>query len=249
MGPRAASKALAEARKRPDTPCCYLRFYGRLVSLWCRPITGRCVMRSCIVRPFVGLPSSAPPWRARGAVHVGGGLVVRPLARRFQQSLRLSFPVKRGSSGPWVSLHRCLVASTSEARVNLATPLCVRPLSVTDAPPLCPATAAAPGGSPCHYLLCGSDRAGVCPAQVSAVPHSRMGDPSQTLPLARLSRGGPTGDLQPPHPCPCGSKGRSRLPPAFAVFGLGSLAPSDERSALSPSHSNRNRSPSASSGE
>ena len=72
------------ARKWPDTPCCYLRFYGRLVSLWFRPIAGRCVMRSCIVRPFVGLPSLAPPCRARGVVHVGGGFVVRLLARRLQ---------------------------------------------------------------------------------------------------------------------------------------------------------------------
>lgn len=108
MEPRAVSKALAEARKRPDTPCCYLRFYGRSVSLWCRPVTGRCVMRSCIVRPFYGLPSLAPPCRARGAVHAGGGGEVRLLALRCQSSLRLSFRLKGAAlaRGLWL---RCFV--------------------------------------------------------------------------------------------------------------------------------------------
>lgn len=132
MRPRAAFKALAGARKRPDTPCCCLRFYGRSVSRWCRPMAGRCVMRSCIIASFrwvalLGSPVPCPWGRTSGR-----GFGVHHLARRFQQSLRLSFVVERGASSPVGLLHRCLVASTSEVRVNLATPLWACPLSVAD---------------------------------------------------------------------------------------------------------------------
>jgi len=57
-------------------------------------------------------------------------------------------------------------------------------------------------GSPCHYLRCGSDRAVACQPSCRPCNGRSGGDPSQTLPLDRLSRGGPAGDLQPPAPLP-----------------------------------------------
>ena len=96
MKPRAAFKALAVARNRPDTPCCCLRFYGLSVSVWLRPIPGCCVILPCIVRSFHWLPVLAPPWRARGAVHAGGGFGRAFGAVGLMVVIRLSFPGKMG---------------------------------------------------------------------------------------------------------------------------------------------------------
>ena len=131
MGPRAASKALAEASKRPDTPCCYLRFYGLLVSVWLRPPAGRCVMRACIrsllsMGACLGSPVACPWGRP-----CGRGFWSRFRRGRFDGRHQI---VLSGENGR-LARGCCLDVScrcTSEIRLNLATPLWHRPFSVAD---------------------------------------------------------------------------------------------------------------------
>lgn len=162
MKPRTAFKALAGARKRPDTPCCYLRFYGLVVSSWLRPPWGRDVMSACMrCVPFCGCLS----WLPRG-VPLGpsmrAGVCSRSQRGRVNGRHQVILSVEKGSSARGLLL-RCLVASTSEARVNLATPLCGRHLSAADSLPACPFGVVPHRGTPCHYLLRASDRAPAVP--------------------------------------------------------------------------------------
>ena len=135
-------------------------------------------MRSCIVRPFYGLPILAPPWRARGAVHVGGGLCA-PSGASVSAVIRLSSLVKRGGFGPWGCGVDVSCLCTGEIRLNLTTPLWPRPFSVADIV----AGRAQHGRKRQRHALSlpasGSDRAGPCPAPVSGVsrPNGR-----ETLP-------------------------------------------------------------------
>lgn len=136
--------------------------------------------------------------------------------------VRLPFPVRVGGNGRWL-LQRCFVVRPDEVRVNLVTPLWCRPSFVLTWPPMCPTSGESASGSPCHYLRCGSDRAGLTARPwwpCNGCYGQWEGKPSQTLPVARLSRGGPTGDYATP------------APPLGVLQANGRPAPSDGRSAV-----------------
>jgi hypothetical protein len=108
--------------------------------------------------PFSWLPVLAPPCRARGAVHAGGGLHGAPCgALRLVVSSECPFRLKMAAS-PWVVAKMSRVRS-DEARVNLVTPLCRHPLSVADVAARQSQAGESASGEPCHYLPCSSDRA------------------------------------------------------------------------------------------
>lgn len=171
-------------------------------------------------------------------VHVGRGLppplvvrhgramrgVVRVIGQVSFSKVGAMWPGCRGlnSTRPPCGTRRALMRGGSKPDL---TPPPHSPISATTGTRL-PDWGDAPAGRP--VTTCDTVVTGLGSALPLCRPrHGRMGGmPSQALPLARLSRGGPAGDLQPPHPCPCGSKGRTRLPPGFAVFGLGRIAPS-----------------------
>ncbi len=157
-------KALAEARKRPDTPCCYLRFSGRY-SLRVVAARQRAVV-SCGVHSVrflsmvacLGSPVSVPV----GPYMLGGGLVGAPFGARLIRVMSgCPFRVSVGGNGRWL-LQRCFVVRPDEVRVNLVTPLWCRPHR-SDMAPDVPTSGESASGSPCHYLRCGSDRAGSQP--------------------------------------------------------------------------------------
>lgn len=84
--------------------------------------------------------------------------------------------------------------------------------------------------------LCGSDRARGLPRPcVGRATAEWEGGPPKPSPWPACREAGQRGTCNPRAPAPCGSKGRSRLPPAFAVFGLGRIAPSGGRFAHLPS--------------
>lgn len=162
---------LPGASKRPDTPCCCLRFYGLVVSLWLRPIAGRGVMRFCIVRSFPWVSRWTPPWRARRAVQVGGGLVWCVLGR-VGLMVMSGCPFRdKGAALARGLLQRWLGVSAGKVRANLASTLCLCPLSVPDPWPVyCPKSPGHVGYALSLPCPPGSDRAAFG-AQVSPAPH------------------------------------------------------------------------------
>lgn len=162
-------------------------------------------MRSVIVRSFQWLPVLAPPCRARGAVHVGGGVRGAPCGASGGNACSVILSGQKGRQWPVGLLQRWLGSSAGEVRANLATPLWTRPLSVTDAlaapcPPgrrrqrhalSLPATAVVTGLT--LRVARGGRATPVCNALATRVQRPAGGIPSRTRPLWSAVAVSPTG--------------------------------------------------------
>lgn len=160
------------------------------------PDNGPLCHAAYIVRPLSGLPSLAPPCRARGAVHVGGGLWCALRHYRFQQSSGFPFRLEGAASARGGCCVDVSCQCTGEVRLNLTTPLWHHPFSVADR-----SASRAPCGRKRQRRALslparGSDRAGRCPALVSAVqrPNGRETLPNPPCgPLCASAPSGPAG--------------------------------------------------------
>lgn len=84
----------------------------------------------------------------------------------------------------------------------------------------------------CDAVVTGLTLGVACGGLATPVQRPTGGIPSRTLPVARRLNGVPAGDLQPPHPCPCASQGRSGIVSrSTGLRAVAHSASSDARSA------------------